>query len=87
MEFASGKTYWRQGDLRYRQITAPLPMGELIAVGDLQGYVHFMQREDGAFAARVKTDDSAIMPQMTELNTGVLLAQTRNGGLYAISLQ
>jgi len=87
MEFASGKTYWRQGDLRYRQITAPLPMGELIAVGDLQGYVHFMQREDGAFAARVKTDDSAIMPQMTELNAGILLAQTRNGGLYAISLQ
>jgi len=87
MEFASGKTFWRQGDLRYRQITAPLPMGELIAVGDLQGYVHFMQREDGSFAARVKTDDSAIMPQMTELNAGVLLAQTRNGGLYAISLQ
>jgi outer membrane protein assembly factor BamB len=46
-----------------------------------------MQREDGSFAARVKTDDSAIMPQMTELNAGVLLAQTRNGGLYAISLQ
>lgn len=87
MEFASGKTFWRQGDLRYRQITAPLPMGDLIAIGDLQGYVHFLQREDGAFAARVKTDDSAIMPQMTELNAGVLLAQTRNGGLYAISLQ
>jgi outer membrane protein assembly factor BamB len=87
MEFASGKTFWRQGDLRYRQISAPLPMGELIAVGDLQGYVHFLQREDGAFAARVKTDDSAIMPQMTELNVGVLLTQTRNGGLYAISLQ
>lgn len=87
MEFASGKTFWRQGDLRYRQITAPLPMGELIAVGDLQGYVHFMQREDGAFAARLKTDDSAIMSQMMALNAGVLLAQTRNGGLYAISLQ
>lgn len=83
----SGKTFWRQGDLRYRQISAPLPMGDLIAVGDLQGHVHFMQREDGAFAARVKTDDSAIMPQMTAYGSGNLLAQTRNGGLYAIALQ
>jgi outer membrane protein assembly factor BamB len=85
LEFGSGKTFWRQGDLRYRQLSAPMPMGDLIAVGDVQGYVHFLQREDGAFAARLKTDDSAVMPQMTELDIGVVLAQTRNGGLYAIS--
>ncbi|MDP2247149.1 MAG: outer membrane protein assembly factor BamB [Nitrosomonadales bacterium] len=87
LEFASGKTFWRQGDLRYRQLSAPMPMGDLVAVGDVQGYVHFLQREDGAFAARIKTDDSAIMPQMTELDVGVVLAQTRNGGLYAISIK
>jgi outer membrane protein assembly factor BamB len=87
LEYASGKTFWRQGDLRYRQLSAPSPMGNLIAVGDLQGYVHFLQREDGAFAARIKTDDSAIMPQMTDLDLGVILAQTRNGGLYAIATQ
>ncbi|MDZ4098324.1 MAG: outer membrane protein assembly factor BamB [Methylophilaceae bacterium] len=87
LEYTTGKTFWRQGDLRYRQLSAPSPMGDLIAVGDLQGYVHFLQREDGAFAARVKTDDSAVMPQMTELDLGVVLAQTRNGGLYAIATQ
>lgn len=87
LEFASGKTFWRQGDLRYRQLSAPMPMGDLIAVGDVEGYVHLLKREDGAFAARLKTDDSAIMPQMTELDLGVVLAQTRNGGLYAISLK
>ncbi|CAG0964116.1 Outer membrane protein assembly factor BamB [Methylophilaceae bacterium] len=87
LEYASGKTFWRQGDLRYRQLTAPLPLGEVVAVGDLQGYVHFLQREDGAFAARLKTDDSPVMPQMVELPSGVMLAQTRNGGVYAISLK
>lgn len=87
MEYTTGKTFWRQGDLRYRQLSAPMPMGDLVAVGDLQGYVHFLQREDGAFAARVKTDESAVMPQMTELDIGVVLAQTRNGGLYAIATQ
>lgn len=87
LEYASGKTFWRQGDLRYRQLSTPLPMGDLIAVGDLQGYLHFLQREDGAFAARIKTDDSAIMPNMTELDNGVLLAQTRDGGLFAVSIR
>lgn len=86
LDYSTGKTFWRQGDLRYRQLSAPLPMGELIALGDLQGYVHFLQREDGAFAARLKTDNSAIMPQMVKVEAGVLLVQTRGGSLYAISL-
>jgi outer membrane protein assembly factor BamB len=87
LEYTSGKTYWRQADLGYRNLSAPLPIGEVVAVGDLQGYVHFLQSEDGAFAARIRTEDSPIMPQMTELGSNGLLAQTRNGGLYAISLK
>ena len=87
LEYSSGKTFWRQADLGYRNLSAPLPMGELVAVGDLQGYVHFLQRDDGAFAARVRTEDSPIMSQMTELGSNGLLVQTRNGGLYAISLK
>lgn len=86
LEYTTGKTYWRQGDLRYRQLTMPLALGELVAAGDLQGYVHFMQREDGAFAARLKTDDSAVLPQLVRVDAGMLLAQTRNGGLYAVTL-
>ena len=87
LEYSSGKTFWRQGALHNRNLSAPLPMGAMVAVGDVQGYVHLLQREDGAFAARVKTEDSPIMPQMTELGSNGLLAQTRNGGLYAISLK
>lgn len=87
MEYASGKTFWRQGELKNRNLSAPLPMGDLVAVGDLQGYVHFLRREDGAFAARIKTTDSPVMPQLTELGENGLLVQTRSGGLYAISLK
>jgi outer membrane protein assembly factor BamB len=87
LEYSTGKTFWRQGDLGYRKLSAPLPMGEVIAVGDVQGYVHFLQREDGAFAARLSTEESPIMPQITELGTNGLLVQNRNGGLYAIALK
>ena len=87
LEYSGGKTFWRQGDLRNRRLSAPLPLGSLVAVGDVQGYVHFLTREDGAFAARIRTEDSPIMPQMLQLKNDSLLAQTRGGGLYAISIK
>jgi outer membrane protein assembly factor BamB len=87
LEYSSGKTFWRQGELRNRRLSAPLPLGSLVAVGDVEGYVHFLTREDGAFAARIRTEDSPIMPQMLQLKSDSLLAQTRGGGLYAISIK
>jgi outer membrane protein assembly factor BamB len=87
LEYSTGKTFWRQGDLGYRKLSAPVPMDEVVAVGDIEGYVHFMQRDDGAFAARLRTEDSPIMPQMAELGTNGLVVQTRDGGIYAIALK
>lgn len=87
LDYTTGKTFWRQGALKNRQLTAPVPMGSLIAVGDLEGNVHFLSREDGAFAARVKTNNSAILPQMTLVNSNTVLAQSRDGGVYAIQVK
>lgn len=87
LDYATGKTFWRQAALKNRQLTAPLPMGALIAVGDFEGNVHFLNREDGAFVARVKTDDSAVLPQMAPINSNTVLAQTRDGGVFAIQVK
>ena len=87
LDFSTGKTYWRQGDLRQRRITAPLPMGNIVAIGDVEGYVHLLSREDGSFVGRLKIEDAAIMPQMVALGSSTVIAQTRKGGIYAISLK
>jgi len=87
LDYTTGKTFWRQGSLKNRQLTAPMPMGGLIAVGDLEGYVHFLSREDGAFAGRIKTDNTAILPQMALINSNTVLAQSRDGGLFAIQVK
>jgi outer membrane protein assembly factor BamB len=87
LDYTTGKTFWRQGALKNRQLTAPLAMGSLIAVGDVEGYVHFLSREDGAFSARVKTGDSQILPQMALINSNTLLAQSRDGGIYALQIK
>lgn len=87
LDYSSGKSYWRQGGLLNRQLSAPLAMGEYVAVGDVEGYVHFLAKEDGAFAARIQIEDSPVMAQMVNTGNSTLLAQTRDGGLYAISTQ
>jgi outer membrane protein assembly factor BamB len=87
LDYTTGKTFWRQAALKNRQLTGPLPMGDRVAVGDVEGYVHFLKREDGAFSARIKIDDTPIMPQMVTINSDTLLAQSRDGGLYAIQIK
>ena len=83
----SGKTYWRQGDLLNRKLTTPLGMGDFVSVGDLEGYLHILDKETGAFLGRIQLDDEPVMRRLVEFETGKFLAQTRNGGLYAIAIQ
>ncbi len=87
LDYSTGKTFWRQAALKNRNLTAPLPMGSLVAVGDLEGYVHFLSREDGAISSRIKTNNSAVMPQMAQINSNTLLEQTRDGGIFAIQVK
>lgn len=86
LNYETGKTFWRQGVLANRRLTAPLPMGDVIAVGDLEGYVHFLTRDEGKFAARIKLDDNAVMTLVPGTSSKQLIAETRDGGLYAISV-
>jgi outer membrane protein assembly factor BamB len=87
LDYTNGKTYWRQAALKNRQLTAPMPMGSMVAVGDLEGYVHFLSREDGAVTSRIKTGSDAVMPQLALVNSNTVLAQTRDGGIYAIQIK
>jgi outer membrane protein assembly factor BamB len=82
----SGASIWRQEKLSGRGVSGAAVVGDLIAVGDYQGYVHFLDRRDGAFAARVATDGSAIVLPPLALRDAVVV-QTRNGGVYNIRVR
>lgn len=86
LDRSNGRSVWKQDRLAYRQLSLPLPLGTEVAMGDLQGYVHFVARESGAFLARLATDGSPVRAAPIRLADG-LLVQTQNGGLYALSLQ
>lgn len=82
----SGASLWKQDKLYGRSISMPVVTGKFLAVGDYQGYVHILSRDDGSFVARVATDGSPITAQPIIVANNVLV-QTRNGGIFAISVQ
>lgn len=86
MDKSAGASMWKQDKLLGRQLTAPEISGAYVAVGDLQGYVHLLSREDGSLAGRFATDGSPIRVRPLSLDGGILI-QTSAGGLYSIAIQ
>ena len=86
LDLASGASVWKQDALSLRRVSAPLVLRGLVAVADVQGVVHFLNREDGAFAARLSSDGSPVVAPLQMLGRNVVV-QTNKGGLYAIETQ
>lgn len=86
-ERGRGGNSWKQDKLRGRGLSSPVAVaGRYVAVGDYQGQIHLVNAEDGSFAARAATDGSSIKGAMIPLKSG-LVAQTANGGVYALKIQ
>ena len=84
---SNGRSVWKQDKLAHRQLSAPAALGEVIAVGDLEGYVHFLERETGAFVTRFSSDGYPVRAAPLPLpGGGRLLVQTQGGGLHALAL-
>ncbi|MDX3931213.1 MAG: outer membrane protein assembly factor BamB [Stenotrophomonas sp.] len=80
----SGAASWSQTGLARRQLTGPALQGDYVVVGDLDGYVHWLQQSDGAMAARAKTGGTVkAQPIVAD---GVLLVQNIEGKLTAFRL-
>jgi outer membrane protein assembly factor BamB len=84
LDRATGTSLWRQDKLGNRRPTAPMALGNEIAIGDVQGYVHFLARDNGAFIGRFATDGSPIRAAPVRIPNGFLV-QTVRGGLYALT--
>ncbi|MDR2452569.1 MAG: outer membrane protein assembly factor BamB [Candidatus Accumulibacter sp.] len=86
LDLFSGSSVWKQEALSMRRVSAPLPRRGWVAVADAQGIVHFLNRENGAFVARVDTDGSPVPASPLALGNG-LVVQTAKGGVYAIDAE
>ena len=74
---------WANLELENRQITSPAYVGSYVVVGDLDGYLHWLDGNTGSFVARMEVDsDGLYVPPVVEGN--VMYVQSRDGDLYAI---
>lgn len=56
----NGDEVWRQGSLLRREPTLPIAFGTTVAVGDLEGYLHFFSNFSGEPVARLRLGGAAI---------------------------
>lgn len=86
---------WRRGDgerawlserLKHRRLTAPLAMGRALVIGEDDGMLYFVSREDGSLLNRITPDGSAIATAPVAVGNLVVVA-TRNGGLFGYRLE
>ncbi len=61
LERYSGNSAWKQEQLKTRSLTAPVSFGDYLVVGDFEGYLHWMDREDGTLVGRIRLDSSQII--------------------------
>ena len=57
---ATGALIWEQEDLKLRNLTSPASISNLIVVGDLEGYVHLLNAQNGNFEGREKISGDPI---------------------------
>ncbi len=57
----TGEYWWKQDKLQARNLTAPVSIGNYVVVGDLEGYLHWMRRDNGQFVTRHRIGKASII--------------------------
>jgi len=76
---------WESDDLRLRRLTAPRTLGNYVAVGDFEGYLHLLSQIDGHFVSRVRVDRDGIRGNIVaDSNTFYVFGNSGTLSAYAI---
>ena len=86
LERLSGTSIWKQEKLLRRRLTAPIPLGDYVAVGDFEGYVHWLRTSDGQFVARSRVGSDPIIARPIAVGD-ILLVYGSGGTLAALRPQ
>lgn len=78
----TGELLWTSEKLLFRGLSGVVVAGRTAVVGDAQGFVHFLNREDGQPLLRLSTDGSGVVAAPV-VQGATMLVVTRAGGLYA----
>ena len=86
LERESGITIWKQDKFEYRSASAPMQLADYILIGDFEGYVHALSKQDGAIMGRKKVTSGSVHAAGTATTSQVHVIQ-QGGQLAAITVQ
>ncbi|MGD2112221.1 MAG: outer membrane protein assembly factor BamB [Gammaproteobacteria bacterium] len=82
----TGTSAWKLESLAWRDLTAPQPIGDHVAVADALGYVHLLSRYDGHIAGRVEVDSAGVRARPLAVDN-MLYVFGNSGKLAAYTLK
>jgi outer membrane protein assembly factor BamB len=82
----TGTSVWKQDRMSRRGLSAPLSLGPVLVVGDYQGQVVLLSRDDGAVAGRFATDGTAIVAAPAAAGRAAVVL-TSGGTLAGVELE
>ncbi|WP_136681432.1 outer membrane protein assembly factor BamB [Neptunomonas sp. XY-337] len=85
LDAKNAASVWSQSQLENRMLSAPAAFGNVVAVGDREGYIHFLSQIDGRFIARYDADAAITSDMKTRGNR--LFVLTDSGRLLALTLK
>jgi len=57
---STGTEFWRQQGLAHRGLSAPVLVDNAVVVADFKGYVHWLDKDTGAFVARAQAGSARV---------------------------
>ncbi|MCH4295423.1 outer membrane protein assembly factor BamB [Shewanella sp. 3B26] len=81
----NGLELWSNSELANRELTSPAVVGNYLVVGDFEGYLHFIDRNDGSIAGRIEIDSDGLYSQPLVID-GKIYVQGRSGKVARIVL-
>jgi outer membrane protein assembly factor BamB len=82
-----GKRAWKIENFERRSPTTPVVVGRAVAIGDFEGYLHFIGRDDGRTLARLRIGSTELSSKPVVTDSGLIFVQSRGGDLSALSIQ
>lgn len=80
----NGAVKWKQTKLAARFISGPAAFGRYVIVGDQQGFIHWLDQNDGHFVARVGVNAPIVASPLIDENR--VYIYTSKGRLFAYTL-
>lgn len=72
----SGVPVWTQPEMRAHNLTLPVPFGDSLVLGGIDGHIHFLSKKDGSVMARAQLGSEPILAPPVVIGNEVLVLTT-----------